>query len=296
MNSLATVPRLSPEMLRGILMMALGMTLVPMLDVCAKILSETIPLTQIVWARFATSTLMLLPLIRWRYPQVRLRQLAWRWQVPRAIFMVLATLGFFGAIREMPIPDALALAFVYPILVTLAASFLLKESVGWARWLASGVGFIGVLVILRPGFGVFQPEMLYALGAGATFAAYVVVTRRMKGSDPPLVTLTCTSGLCALGFLATFPLGWVAPTWSELALMIGVGFFGSAGHYFLIRALDYAPASLLAPFGYFEMVSSVILSYLVFSTLPDALTFLGIAIIVCSGIVLSRLENSAHGQ
>ena len=294
MTAQAASPPFLSDPLKGILLMLLGMVLVPMLDVCAKLLSDTIPLPQIVWARFATSTVMLLPLVLWWHPRLNYRKLAWRWQLPRAVFMVASTFCFFGAIRGMNIPDALALAFIYPILVTLGAALLLKEAVGWARWGASAVGFVGVLIILRPGFNTFQPEMLFALGTGLSFAAYVMITRRMTGKDQPLVTLLCTSVLCTLGFLVTFPLGWVWPTSEEVLLMLGVGFFGSAGHYCLIRALDFAPASLLAPFGYFEMLSSVMWSYLIFQTLPDPITFFGIAIIMTSGIVLSRLEAPPH--
>ena len=165
--------------LLGIGLMVLGMLLVPLMDACAKVLSRDYPVLEITWARFMFHFLWLLPVVHWQ-------RLPW-WKMPpapgiqmvRSLFLTLATLSFFLAIKENPIPNALALLFISPLVVTLVAPFVLNECFDRKRAGAVVVGFIGVLVVLRPASDEFQPSVLFALGAGVGYACYLMATRKL---------------------------------------------------------------------------------------------------------------------
>ena len=276
--------------------MLLGMLLVPMLDGCAKVLGETLPPTQITAARFMSSALILLPILFLRKGMGGLRVRNKGAHLFRAFFLLGATFCFFSATRTIPIPNAIALVFVYPLIVTLAAPLLLGERLTQPRVFSTVLGFVGALVVLRPGTEGFEIDALYALAAGVLFSGFVLITRTLAQSAPPFTTLTLTSVIGAVVMLPFAFSGWSAPTLPEWGWMLGMGFFASAGHYCLIRALDYAPASQLAPFGYFEIVGATLVSYFGFNEFPDSLTWLGIGIVVCSGVLLalSEARPTAH--
>jgi len=276
--------------LLGIGLMVAGMLVVPLLDLCAKLLAADYPVLQISWARFAFHFLFLLPL-------VSLRGLAW-WQMPplpaqqiaRSLYLLGATVFFFVAIRDNPIPVALALLFISPLLVTLLSPLLLGERFQLSRLLAAGVGFLGVLVVLRPSTGAFRPTLLLALLAGLCYALYIMTTRRVSGLATPLLTLfyTAIAGLLIMSLL--LPWVWKWPDLQGWTLMALMGLFAAAGHFLIIKACEYASASLLAPFNYTELIGATTVSYLWFGYLPDAWVWLGIAIISGSGIYLSLQE------
>lgn len=270
--------------------MLLGMLLIPMLDGCAKILTQTLPPTQITAARYLTSALILLPILFMRKGMGGLRVQNKLAHLFRALFLLGATFCFFSAIRAIPIPNAIALVFVYPLLVTLAAPFLLGEQLTKPRVFSTVLGFVGALVVLRPGMEGFEMDALYALAAGTLFSGFVLITRTLAKSDPPFTTLTLTSVIGTVVMIPFALSGWTWPTLPELGWMLGMGFFASAGHYCFIKALDHAPASQLAPFGYFEIIGATLVSYFGFNEFPDALTWVGIGIVVSSGVLLTLSE------
>lgn len=276
--------------LLGIGLMILGMMLVPLLDACAKVLSQDYPVLEITWARFMFHFLWLLPLVHWK-------RLPW-WKMPtapgtqlvRSLFLTFATLMFFLSIKDNPIPNALALLFISPLVVTLLAPVALGERFDWKQAGAAVVGFIGVLVVLRPTSDAFQPSVLFALGAGISYACYLMATRKLANRSAPLLTLFYTSiaGVVLLSLLV--PAVWITPDAKGWGLMALMGLFAAAGHYMIIRACEYASASLLAPFNYTEIIGATSVSYLLFGYFPDAMVWLGIAIISLSGIYVSMLE------
>jgi drug/metabolite transporter (DMT)-like permease len=217
-------------------------------------------------------------------------------QLLRGGFLVGATFCFFTALKYLPLADTLAISFVSPMLVTLLSPFVLGERVGWRRISAVLVGFAGALVIVRPGFAEIGIGVLGALGSALCYACYVLATRKLAGTAPPLVTLAYTSVVgCALLSVIMLTGGdavWNTPDAEGLLLMAGVGLVAVVGHFLVIRAYDHAEASLLSPFNYSEMISAALLGLVIFKEFPDPWTWLGIAIIVSSGVYIAIRERA----
>ena len=185
---------------------------------------------------------------------------------------------------------ALTLAFVAPLITTALSPILLGEKVGARRWTAVLIGFVGSLVVIRPGFLEFNLATIAALGTGCFYGVYLVITRKLHSTDSPLLTLLITGVVGAVIASFLVPFVWINPTsaqWFWLALM---GIFACLGHILLIYSLKYADASKLAPFGYFEIVTNIILGYYFFSDFPDNYTFLGLFIIILSGAYIYYRE------
>ncbi|MDX1609446.1 MAG: DMT family transporter [Halofilum sp. (in: g-proteobacteria)] len=286
------VHRLGTERpLAGIACMALGVSLLPLMDGLAKHLSAEFHVLQVVWARFAFHIAWLLPLLLWRLHPRELLPRNPALQVLRGGFLLGATLCFFGAISVMPLADALALLFVSPMICTLLSPWVLGERVGPWRWSAVAAGFVGALVVVRPGFGVFQWASLLALSAGLCHGAYLVTTRRLAGSTSPMITLLFTALLGLLAMSLVAPVVWTPPAAGDWLLMALMGLFAAGGHFLVIRSFDHAPAPIVAPIGYFEIVAATLVGYLAFGDFPDPWTWLGIAIIVGSGVVIALREG-----
>ena len=275
----------------GVVLVCASTSIVPFLDAIAKHLSASLPILEIVWARYAFHLVVLLPVVLWRHQLRELRPRAPLLHVARGVILVGSTAFFFVAISRMAIADALSILFVAPLIVTALSPFLLGEHVGPRRWTAVIVGFLGGVIIIRPGFGVFDDAALWALAAGLGYALFLIVTRKLSGRSPPLITLTMTAAFGALATSVVVPFNWVPPSalqWGLLAAM-GVVVFGS--DLMMIKAFDHAPASLLAPILYFEIVMSTIVSYVFFSDFPDRWTWLGVSIVIASGIYISVRER-----
>ena len=280
--------------LAGILLMVAAMMVVPFIDVLAKSLSDRYGTIQLTWARFFFHFSILAPIVLYRYGAVALKPRQPVLQIVRGGFTLAATILFFAAIAEMPIANALALLFVSPMIVTALSPFLLGEKVGIRRWAAVICGFLGALIILRPGFGVAQAGSYLAIGAGCSFAIYTVLTRKLSGSGPPLVTLAYTAVLGAvLMSIAVIP-DWITPPPADLLMMAGIGVVAAGGHFLLIRAFDHAPASLLAPYSYSEIIMATAVGWVIFNDFPDGWTWTGIAVIVASGIYISWRERRSN--
>ncbi|MBX3142739.1 MAG: DMT family transporter [Trueperaceae bacterium] len=268
--------------------MLAAMVLLPIMDGLAKGLSERYPVAQIVWARYFFHLACMLPLLLWRRVLVP-KQLGL--QLVRGGLLLAATFMFFVGLSLMPQATVLALFFVSPAVVTVLAPAILGERVGLWRLVAVLVGFFGVLLILRPGAGVWGWGAVFAMGAGVMHGFYMMFTRRLAGSAPPLVTLGYTAVLGALVMSLLMPFVWVPPEPRDLLIMVSLGFLAAGGHFLLIKAFDHAPATYLAPIGYAEIVTAVVFGYLAYGHLPDALTWLGIGVIVAAGLWVSLWER-----
>ena len=277
--------------LAGILLMLAAMTVVPLMDGVAKHLSAAYPVVQVVWARYFFHLVILLPVVLWRHGAYALVLRRPALQIARGGFLLGSTIFFFAAIALMPIADALALVFVAPLMVTALSPLVLKEQVGIRRWAAVSVGFVGVMVIVRPGFSTFHWGMVLALSAGATYALYSLATRKLSGSAPPLVTLAYTALLGALCMSAVVPFFWIPPDPTGLAWMILLGLIAAGAHFLIIKAFEHAEASLLAPLGYGEIFMATVVGYFAFGDFPDPWTWLGITIVIGSGVYVSLRER-----
>lgn len=286
-----TIPRTTQRPLFGIGLMVVAMLALPIMDAAAKYMSARIPTLQLVWARFFFHTLLLIPIALWHHPVRGLLPQRAGLQTVRALMILCATALFFRAVALMPLADALAVFFIYPFIITAFAPWVLGDRVGVWRWTATIIGFIGALVIIQPGFATLTHGVLFAIGAGFSYSFYALSTRKLAGIDPPLVTLFFTGLIGLVVTSVLLPFAWVVPQAGDWMLMAVMGLVSAAGHYCVIRASESAPAPLLAPLAYVEIISATLLGYFIFADLPDRMTWIGIAIIVASGIVIAWREK-----
>jgi len=266
--------------------------MLPIMDGFAKYLSADLPVLQITWARYFFTAAFTFPIMFFFY---RI-QLKWsdkpKLQIIRGLILLIANICFFYSISVISLAKALTLAFVAPLIVTAFSPMLLGEKVGFRRWSAVVIGFIGSLVVIRPGFVEINLASLAALGTGVMYGFYLIITRKLSTSDNPLLTLLLTGIVGAVIISCVMPFVWVNPTLNQWSMMAAIGVFACIGHLFLILSLKYADASKLAPFSYFEIITNIIIGYYFFSDFPDNWTFLGLFIIVLSGIYISRRETT----
>jgi len=276
----------------GIGLMITAMMVLPFLDVIAKYLGrQGVPVMQIVWARLFFGALMTLPFalklagVRGLVPNMPLMH------VVRAALMIAATGFFFAALHYLSIADTLAIFFVQPLIVTMLSPLVLGETVGVRRWLAVIVGFIGTLIIIRPGLQELNPGVVMALSAGVCLAIYLLLTRRIAGSAPAMVTTFYTS-LCGAVIMSVVVLFvWEPPTPSQWGFFILLSAIANGGHYLIIRAYDHAEASLLAPLAYTEMIMATLAGWYFFGDFPDLWTFVGVGILIACAIYISWRER-----
>jgi drug/metabolite transporter (DMT)-like permease len=268
-----------------------AMAVVPCMDGIAKYLSRDYPVVQIVWARYFFHFLLLCPVLLLRFPLASLRPKRAGLQVLRGGLLLVSTVLFFAAISVIPLADAIALVFISPLVVTALSPFLLGEKVGFHRYGAVVLGLIGALIVIRPGQGAFEAAALLAAGAGVVYAFYSILTRKLSGSAPALVTLGYTALLGAVFVSLVVPFHWVSPDLNGWLMMAAMGVVAAVGHYFVIKAFELAPASFLAPFGYSEIVMTTIIGYTVFGDFPDYLTWIGIFVIIASGVYITWREK-----
>jgi drug/metabolite transporter (DMT)-like permease len=280
----------------GILLLLAALTILPVMDGCAKLLSRDLPVYEVSWARYVVHWVLLAPLLLARYGRQAFRPAKMGMQLARSAVLLVSTVLFFFGLAHMPQADTLALFFVSPLIATALAPFVLGEKVGPRRVVAVAVGFIGALIVIRPGFGVFRWPALFGLSAGLAYAFYALATRRLAGSAPPLVTAGFTALVGAVVLSLAAPVYWVAPTLGDVGLMLAIGATAAVGHYLVILAYERAPASLLAPFGYYEIIGAVAVGYVLFGDFPERWTWLGIAVLAASGIYISLRERRLGRQ
>ena len=262
----------------------------PFMDAIAKYLSSEISFFQITWARYFFTVFFALPFMFFFFRKNLTFSENPKLQFLRGLTLFFANICFFYSISIISMAKALTLAFVAPLITTAFSPILLGEKVGIKRWSAVLIGFFGSLVVIRPGFIELNLATVAALGTGFFYGIYLIITRKLHSTDNPLLTLLLTGivGLIIGSFFV--PIVWITPSltqWFWLAIM---GIFACMGHLLLIYSLKFADASKLAPLGYFEIIPNIILGYYIFNDFPDSWTFLGLFIIVSSGIYVIRRE------
>ena len=278
--------------LTGIALMCGAVACFAMLDTTAKYLNLYMSTLQVVWARYTGA--FLFPFIvsnPWTRPGLT-RTTRPLLQVGRSVLLLGSTLCNFAALRYLQLDEAIALVFSTPFFVAALSGPLLGERVRWRRWTAIAVGFVGVLVVARPGPGSFQPAALLSLSAALFYALYSITTRILARTDSNETTLFYSNIVGALALLPVVPFVWTTP--SEplvIALMVATGAMGSFGHYLLIAAHRLAPAAVLSPFIYTEIVLVIALGFLVFGDVPNRWTLTGAAIVVASGLYILHRER-----
>ena len=276
--------------MKAIILNLSAWVILPFMDTIAKYLSAELSFFQITWARYFFTVFWTLPFIFFFFR----KNLRWsqnpKLQILRGLTLFSANICFFYSISIISMAKALTLAFVAPLVTTALSPIFLEERVGVKRWIAVVIGFIGSLVVIRPGIIEFNLATLAALGTGCFYGVYLIITRKLHSTDNPLLTLLITGIVGASVSTLLVPIVWVNPTniqWLWLSIM---GIFACLGHILLIYSLKYADASKLAPFGYFEIITNIILGYFFFKDFPDFWTFLGLAIIISSGFYIFKNE------
>ena len=265
--------------------------LLPLMDGLAKYLSQEIHFLQVVWGRYFFMALISL-VITFLFFRHHLKWPSnFQIQLIRSLFLFLSTILFFYAISIISLAEALTLAFVSPMIVTLLSAIILKEEVGFRRWSAVVVGFIGVLFVIRPGFNEVNLATITALGCGICYAIYIISTRKLSNQDSPLLTLIFTGLSGSIVISLIVPFYWSDLTLIQLLLLVLLAAIGTLAHFLLILSLNFAEASKLAPLSYSEIIMNVIIGYYFFGDFPSQWVWIGLVIIVASGVYISFREN-----
>ena len=281
--------------LAGIALMITGIASFAVMDAIVKWLTADYPVPQVIALRswFGLPFLLWLAMREGGLPALRTRRPLVH--SGRFLLVLLLSLGFFYALSKMKLADAIAIAFAAPIIITALSVPLLRESVGLRRWIAIVVGFAGVLIILRPGSGVFEWAALAALGSAVVYALLMITTRAYKSTESSASLMLYPQlgiSLCGLLMVAFF---WVTPSAADLGLFALAGFFGSIGVLCLTHAFRLAPAAAIAPFEYTALLWATLLGYLLWDELPDGVPLLGASIVIASGLYIIYREARKAG-
>ena len=265
-------------------------------DVTAKYLSATLPSIEIAWIRFLVFALIMSPAMLPGSPLFALQSSRPGLQAMRGVTLLASSLFFISGLRFLPIAEASATGFVAPLFVTALSILFLGESVGLRRWLATAVGLVGVLIILRPGTGAFHPAAFFPIVSALAWACTLIMTRMVSGREHVLTTMTYSSMVGACILCALVPLVWVTPSWHDILFGVFIGVASTAGQWIVVLAFRYADASVLAPFSYTQLLWVSILGFIVFGEVPDIWTVTGAVFIVGSGLYTAHRERVRRSQ
>jgi drug/metabolite transporter (DMT)-like permease len=280
---------------RAVLYMALAMALLPCLNAAAKYLGHSYGTIEIVWARYAGQFAYMIVAF---FPRRGIRLFYTERpavQALRSSLLLISTGIYFTALRYTDLPTASVVSFVAPFMITALSGVMLGEPIGPRRWSAVGVGFLGALFILRPGSGVVHLASFLVLISAACNALYQILTRRLAARDTAEASNTY---IAVVGFVLSslaVPFFWDTPrSLLDLLLFASLGVFGGFGHYFIVKALEWGPAGVIAPLNYGQLVGTVIIGYLVFNEFPDRWTWIGAAVIIASGLYIFYRERQVR--
>jgi drug/metabolite transporter (DMT)-like permease len=281
---------------RGIAMILASTVFLGASDVTAKYLSATLPSIEIAWIRFLVFAMIMVPAMLPVSPLYALQSDRKGLHVMRGVTLLLSSLLFISGLGFLPIAEASATGFVSPLFVTALSIFFLSERVGMRRWIATAVGLIGVLIILRPGSSAFHPAAFFPIVSALAWACTLIMTRMMSGREHAITTMTYSSivGVCIVSALVPFV--WVAPSWHDILFGILIGVASTAGQWIVVLAFRYADASVLAPFQYTQLLWVSILGFMIFGEVPDTWTVTGAAFIVASGLYTAHRERVRRSQ
>jgi drug/metabolite transporter (DMT)-like permease len=282
--------------LAGIAMMIIGIASFAIMDAAVKWLTAEYSVPQVIALRswFGLPILILLALREGGLPALQTRRPLLHFG--RYLMVLLLSLSFFWALSQLKLVDAITIAFAAPILITALSVPLLREPVGPRRWLAICIGFVGVLIMLRPGIGLFQWAAMAALGGAFCYALLMITTRAFKSTESSAsLMLYPQLGMSITGLFMVY-FFWVPPTLFDLTLFAFAGFFGSIGVLCVTHAFRMAPAASVAPFEYTALIWATIIGYLVWGELPDSITMLGAAFIIASGLYILYRETRKTGD
>ena len=284
----------------GLGLMILAMLVAPLIDVFSKLATTNASPTLITAARFVVQALCMLPFVLWSGSW---RAFSWRmsfYHAIRAAIITLSMVCFVATLAVMPVADAIAIFFVEPMILTILSSIFLKETVGWRRYTACGIGFIGAMIVIRPSFQEIGYVALLPVVTAFCVAIFAMMTRALAHREEPFAMQFQMAlwgiPICAVLLLAgdAIDIAFLAPSLPDLTTfmwMVGVGVFAALSGLLSVYAYRAAPASVLAPIQYFEIVSATLFGWLVFGDFPDPIKWLGISIIIGSGLYIIWRER-----
>ncbi len=281
------------DSLRGIALMTLGMFLFSGVDTMGKFLTESLHPVQIVWFRQSGLLLGVLILIAMQGRSV-LRTVHLKLQIGRGVLAACSATLFIVGVAHVPLADAVAITFVAPFMVTVMGALILREPVGARRWAAVVIGFIGTLIVIRPGMGVIHPAAGLLIIAASAFALRQVLSRVLAGGDRTRTTVAYTAIVSWVLLSLPLPFVWQTPVSGlEIGLLIAIAVFAAFGEVLVIMALDAAQAVVVAPVQYSLLIWGTLYGFLVFGDLPDLWTGIGAVVIVATGLYTLNRERLA---
>jgi drug/metabolite transporter (DMT)-like permease len=267
--------------LRAILSIIFSVLCFSVLNAISKTLSQTFPVIEVIWGRYIFAFVFMLVLF---LPRSGMNLFRWHnvpSQIVRGLLLFFSSFLYFHGIAYLPLATAASISLTSPLVVTALSSKFLGEAVGPRRWAACCVGFIGALIVVRPGHANFEMHSLLIVGSTLCSSLYQLFSRRYGQTERPDASAT----------MATI-VGTVVAT--PLLPFVGMGVAAGVGHYFLTIAYSQAPAAVVAPFNYMQLLGAALLGYLVFQDLPDFWTWVGAAVIVSSGLYLGHIERQRY--
>jgi len=280
----------------GIALMIAGVAAFAVMDATIKWLTADYPVPQVVALRswFGLPLLGILALHEGGFRSLKTsRPLV---HIGRYGLVLILSFSFFWALSQMKLVDAIAVSFAAPIFITALSVPLLKEPVGLHRWIAIAIGFCGVLIILRPGMGVFQWTTIVVLCSVVAYALIMITTRAFKSTESTAALMLYPQLGISLTGIVIAPLVWVTPDLGDLGLFALAGLFGSIGVMCLTHAFRLAPVAAISPFEYTALIWATLLGFLLWDELPDRYTLVGAGIVISSGLYIIYRETIVVGR
>jgi drug/metabolite transporter (DMT)-like permease len=279
--------------IQGIVIMVVAMLILPFVDAISKELSARYSVWQIIWVRQLVHASVILPLVLLLHRADLSSGILSRWHLLRGAAFLAMSVTYVISLKWMPLAEAISIIFLFPLIVTLISMFFLGETVGPWRLSAVIIGLIGVCLVIKPGLNLWNPGTPWALAAAALTASYILLTRKLSGTAPPLIMLF---GPAFLGCIVLAPAqinNWTTPTsFNDLIVMLSVGALAALVHLMIILAYKKAESSLIAPFAYVQIIMNLVLGFCMFGNWPDHTSFIGIALILTAGFVVMIRESS----
>ena len=274
-----------PRLLHGILLIMFAVFLFSSMDTLAKYMLRSYPLPPLIWARYTVHFAFMIALLAPRLGFALVRTHRPVLQILRGLALVASTGFFYLALTYLPLAEAAAIGFVAPVLVASLSGPMLGERVTSRQWIAVTMGFLGVLVIIRPGGGLLSFAVVFPLLSALVFALYQIMTRKLAGRENPFTSLFYTALVGSVVTTLAVPFAWQTPTLPQLGILIAIGGLGGLGHFLMIQAVERASPSALAPFIYTQLVWSTLLAWITFGEFPDPGSLLGILVIAGAGLL-----------
>ena len=274
----------------GIILVVIALALAAFGGGLMKLLTDSLSPVMIAWARFCGSSLILLPFVIWHVGGIRLTPHRPLIQTVRGVLMALGNIAFIFGVQQLDYANAIAILYVYPFIMVFLAPFVLGEKVGITGWIGVIGGFGGVVMVMRPDVTGLDYHALFVFVSGAMIAIQMLLNRLLGARSNPMVAALWGSMVAAIILTPFVPFFWSALTSTEVAILALLAVTASVSQTLMILGMGRAAAGDVAPFTYTEIVSGIVLGFLMFGTLPDALAFMGMALIVISGILVARMR------